>query len=65
MEHLWGRLPLPALREDFLRSIGHVDYDPLDWMSYASLKGGLLEDYLMRLDKMGMAASIDRTRAVA
>jgi asparagine synthase (glutamine-hydrolysing) len=28
-------------------------------MSYLALKGSLLEDYLMRLDKMGMAASIE------
>jgi asparagine synthase (glutamine-hydrolysing) len=33
--------------------------DYADWMSYVSLKSGLLEDYLMRLDKMGMAASIE------
>jgi len=31
----------------------------LAWMSYAALKGNLLEDFLMRLDKMGMAASIE------
>ena len=31
----------------------------LDWMSYLSLKTSLLEDFLMRLDKMGMAASVE------
>jgi asparagine synthase (glutamine-hydrolysing) len=33
--------------------------DYLDWMMYLSLKTDLLEDYLMRLDKMGMAASVE------
>jgi len=33
--------------------------DYADWMTYLSLKSGLLEDYLMRLDKMGMAASVE------
>jgi asparagine synthase (glutamine-hydrolysing) len=31
----------------------------LQWMSYASVKGHLVEDYLARLDKMGMAHSVE------
>jgi asparagine synthase (glutamine-hydrolysing) len=54
---LWNALPLARWRADFERLPGaHAD---LDWMSYAALKGNLLEDFLMRLDKMGMAASIE------
>lgn len=56
---LWERLPLRSLKQDFLQSLGQDGYDPLEWMSYAAIKGGLLEDFLMRLDKMGMAASIE------
>ena len=56
---LWSRLPLPDLQKDFRRSLGHNPETPLAWMSYCALKGSLLEDYLMRLDKMGMAASIE------
>jgi len=37
----------------------HRSADYLEWMSYIALKTSLLEDYLMRLDKMGMAASIE------
>jgi len=56
---LWSRLPLQQLQEDFHLSLGRNPATPLAWMSYAALKGNLLEDYLMRLDKMGMAASIE------
>jgi asparagine synthase (glutamine-hydrolysing) len=46
------------LRDRFLESSPDpTDY--ADWMTYASLKSGLLEDFLMRLDKMGMAASVE------
>ncbi|MBA2504685.1 MAG: asparagine synthase (glutamine-hydrolyzing) [Thermoleophilaceae bacterium] len=33
--------------------------DYLAWMSYLSLKAGLVEDFLARLDKMGMAHSVE------
>src|SRR5215831_12726574 len=56
---LWSRLPLSQLQQDFLQSLRDNPITPLAWMSYASLKGNLLEDFLMRLDKMGMAASIE------
>ena len=56
---LWSRLPLPQLQHDFRDSLGNNPSTPLAWMSYAAMKGNLLEDYLMRLDKMGMAASIE------
>jgi len=56
---LWSRLPLPHLQRDFRHSLGPNPATPLAWMSYSSLKGNLIEDYLMRLDKMGMAASIE------
>ena len=35
------------------------DSDYLTWMSYVALKGHLVEDYLARLDKMGMAHSVE------
>jgi asparagine synthase (glutamine-hydrolysing) len=50
--------PIGRLRESFLQSAPDPG-DYADWMTYASLKSGLLEDYLMRLDKMGMAASVE------
>jgi asparagine synthase (glutamine-hydrolysing) len=49
---------IAALRAQFERTAPDPG-DYADWMSYVSLKSGLLEDYLMRLDKMGMAASIE------
>jgi asparagine synthase (glutamine-hydrolysing) len=37
----------------------HPSGDYLAWMSYAMLKTHLVEDYLARLDKMGMAESVE------
>jgi len=37
----------------------YPDGDYLAWMSYAMLKTHLVEDYLARLDKMGMAESVE------
>jgi asparagine synthase (glutamine-hydrolysing) len=48
---------ISALRNTFEAKHHSADY--LEWMSYIALKTSLLEDYLMRLDKMGMAASIE------
>jgi len=56
---LWATLPLQDLRQDFRRSLAGKPESPLAWMSYVALKGNLQEDYLMRLDKMGMAASVE------
>ncbi len=56
--HLWDILPLADWQKQFTANHPHPD-DYLAWMSYAALKGSLLEDFLMRLDKMGMAASIE------
>lgn len=50
--------PIAELRERFEESAPDP-HDYADWMSYLSLKSGLLEDYLMRVDKMGMAASVE------
>jgi asparagine synthase (glutamine-hydrolysing) len=58
-DDLWSRLPLEQLQQDFRLSLGRNPETPLAWMSYATLKGNLLEDFLMRLDKMGMAASVE------
>jgi asparagine synthase (glutamine-hydrolysing) len=46
------------LRDRYDRA-AQPESDYLNWMTYAALKTELLEDYLMRLDKMGMAASIE------
>jgi asparagine synthetase B (glutamine-hydrolysing) len=56
---LWSLLPLPQLHQDWRLSLRDNPATPLAWMSYVTLKGNLLEDFLMRLDKMGMAASIE------
>jgi asparagine synthase (glutamine-hydrolysing) len=37
----------------------HPDGDYLAWMSYAALKTDLVEDYLVRLDTMGMGESVE------
>ena len=37
----------------------HPSADYLAWMSYAALKTDLVEDYLARLDKMGMRESVE------
>jgi asparagine synthase (glutamine-hydrolysing) len=37
----------------------HPGGDYLAWMSYASLKTHLVEDYLARLDKLGMQESVE------
>jgi asparagine synthase (glutamine-hydrolysing) len=50
--------PVAELRRRFERCAPDA-HDYADWMSYMSLKSGLLEDYLMRVDKMGMAASVE------
>lgn len=53
-----GYQVIQHLREQYDQATdGQGDY--LNWMSYVALKTGLLEDFLMRLDKMGMAASIE------
>jgi asparagine synthase (glutamine-hydrolysing) len=45
------------LRRDFDERCPEGDY--LAWMSYVGLKHHLVEDFLARLDKMGMAASVE------
>jgi asparagine synthase (glutamine-hydrolysing) len=37
----------------------HPYADELAWMTYLSLRGSLVEDYLMRLDTMAMAESVE------
>jgi asparagine synthase (glutamine-hydrolysing) len=50
--------PVAALRRRFdERMPDGSDY--LAWMSYLTLKNNLVEDYLARLDKMGMAESVE------
>lgn len=46
------------IRKNFQASLAKAA-NQTDWMCYLSLHDSLLEDYLMRLDKMGMAASIE------
>jgi asparagine synthase (glutamine-hydrolysing) len=48
---------IARLRERFLQRFPEGDY--LAWMSYASLKTHLVEDYLARLDKLGMQVSVE------
>lgn len=55
---LWHTLPQATWHKQFTVNHPRPD-DYLPWMSYTDLKGNLLEDFLMRLDKMGMAASIE------
>jgi asparagine synthase (glutamine-hydrolysing) len=45
------------LRRRFDERFPHADY--LAWMSYAALKTDLVEDYLVRLDTMGMRHSVE------
>lgn len=51
--------------EDYVESLRRgysaraADRDYLRWMGYASLRTHLVEDYLARLDKMGMAHSVE------
>jgi asparagine synthase (glutamine-hydrolysing) len=45
------------LRERFDERFPDADY--LAWMSYAALKTDLVEDYLVRLDTMGMRESVE------
>jgi asparagine synthase (glutamine-hydrolysing) len=45
------------LRQRFNERLPGSDY--LSWMSYASLKTSLVEDFLGRLDKMGMRHSVE------
>jgi asparagine synthase (glutamine-hydrolysing) len=55
-----GRPPethIAHLRECF--SERHPGGDYLAWMSYAALKTDLVEDYLVRLDTMGMRESVE------
>lgn len=48
---------LEPLRQRFEERAGSNDY--LAWMSYVSLKTTLAEDFLQRLDKMGMRHSVE------
>ena len=48
---------LGPLRERFAERTGRRDY--LAWMSYVSLKTNFVEDFLQRLDKMGMQHSVE------
>lgn len=57
--HVWPQLPIARWRAEFAATWESRSTDYVEWMAYASLRGTLLEDYLMRLDKMGMAASIE------
>jgi len=56
---LWESLPIRRWRQAFDESTRGRSIHYLEWMTFASMKGNLLEDFLMRLDKMGMAASIE------
>jgi len=49
--------PVERLRARFDESFPDADY--LTWMSYAALKMNLVEDYLVRLDTMGMRHSVE------
>jgi asparagine synthase (glutamine-hydrolysing) len=49
--------PVECLREDFDRRRPDGDY--LAWMSYVAMKTDLVEDYLVRLDTMGMRESVE------
>ena len=48
---------IERLRERFDSRLPGADY--LTWMSYASLKTNLVEDYLARLDKLAMRESVE------
>jgi asparagine synthase (glutamine-hydrolysing) len=48
---------IEKLRERFDSRLPGADY--LTWMSYASLKTNLVEDYLARLDKLAMRESVE------
>jgi asparagine synthase (glutamine-hydrolysing) len=48
---------IERLRRRFDERMPGGDY--LNWMSYAALKTDLVEDYLARLDKMGMGESVE------
>jgi asparagine synthase (glutamine-hydrolysing) len=48
---------IERLRERFDNRFPGADY--LTWMSYASLKTNLVEDYLARLDKLAMRESVE------
>jgi asparagine synthase (glutamine-hydrolysing) len=48
---------IEGLRERFDSRLPGADY--LTWMSYASLKTNLVEDYLGRLDKLAMRESVE------
>jgi asparagine synthase (glutamine-hydrolysing) len=49
--------PIVRLRQRFDERCPGADY--LAWMSYAALKTDLVEDYLVRLDTMGMRESVE------
>jgi asparagine synthase (glutamine-hydrolysing) len=49
--------PLSELRDRFDRRLPNADY--LAWMSYVGTKRHLVDDYLARLDKMGMGESVE------
>jgi len=48
---------IEAIRRIFDERVRAPDY--LSWMSYVALKTKLVEDYLQRLDKMGMRHSVE------
>jgi asparagine synthase (glutamine-hydrolysing) len=49
--------PIVSLRRRFDDRVPNGDY--LAWMSYSALKTDLVEDYLVRLDTMGMRESVE------
>jgi asparagine synthase (glutamine-hydrolysing) len=49
--------PVEQLRAHFDERMPSADY--LSWMSYLALKSDLVEDYLVRLDTMGMKHSVE------
>lgn len=50
-------LVLNGLRKQFVAARGDGDY--LSWMSFVTLRTSLVEDYLQRLDKMGMRYGVE------
>jgi asparagine synthase (glutamine-hydrolysing) len=50
--------PVARLRESF-EARTHHGSDYLAWMSYLALRAHLVEDFLTRLDRMGMAHSVE------
>ena len=50
--------PVARFRDRF-DELAPAGSDYLEWMSYVSLKTSLVEDFLTRLDRMGMAESVE------